>query len=174
MKKIIYSALLCCALISCKNSEEKKVEEKVATEETNTNSEDLAYASFGEQITAEGALDANVMANKYAELKPGDTITTSFKSTVNSVCKKKGCWMNLEMPGDDDVSVKFKDYDFFVPKDIEGEEVVVEGKAFLKEVSVEDQKHYAEDAGKSKEEIASIKEPKQELSFLANGVLLKK
>ncbi len=82
--------------------------------------------------------------------------------------------MNLEIPGDEDVSVKFKDYGFFVPKDIEGKEVVVEGKAFLKEVSVEDQKHFAQDAGKSKEDIDKITQPKQELSFLAEGVLLKK
>ena len=113
------------------------------------------------------------MANQYAQLKPGDTITTSFTTTVNSVCKMKGCWMNLEIPGDEDVSVKFKDYGFFVPKDIEGKQVVVEGKAFLKEVSVKDQQHFAEDAGKSAQEIAAITEPKQELAFLANGVLLK-
>ncbi|UAB84074.1 DUF4920 domain-containing protein [Zunongwangia sp. SCSIO 43204] len=173
MKKIMYSALLCCALLSCKNSEENKEEETVKTEEAETSNKDMAYASFGEEITAEGALDAATIAERYESLKPGDTISTSFVSTVNSVCKMKGCWMNLEIPGDEDVSVKFKDYGFFVPKDIEGKEVVVEGKAFLKEVSVEDQKHFAEDAGKSEEEIAAITEPKQELAFLANGVLLK-
>ena len=173
MRKIIYSALLCCAMISCKNSEEKSKAIKDAPVATETGNEDLAYASFGEEITTKGTLNASTMAGKYAELKPGDTIPASFTSTVNSVCKMKGCWMNLEIPGDEDVSVKFKDYGFFVPKDIEGKEVVVEGKAFLKVVSVEDQKHFAEDAGKSKEEIAAITKPKQELAFLADGVLLK-
>ncbi|HAJ80873.1 MAG: DUF4920 domain-containing protein [Zunongwangia sp.] len=168
MKKIIFSIVLCCALIGCKNSEEKQ-----ETVKTSTSNEELAYARFGDDVDTEAAIDANTMANQYAQLKPGDTITTSFTTTVNSVCKMKGCWMNLEIPGDEDVSVKFKDYGFFVPKDIEGKQVVVEGKAFLKEVSVKDQQHFAEDAGKSAQEIAAITEPKQELAFLANGVLLK-
>jgi hypothetical protein len=34
--------------------------------------------------------------------------------------------------------------------------------------------HYAEDAGKSKEEIAKINSPKTELTFVADGVLVPK
>ena len=70
--------------------------------------------------------------------------------------------------------VKFKDYGFFVPKDIEEKEVVIHGKAFVAEVSVEEQRHYAEDNGKSEAEIAEITLPKRTLSFLADGVLIKK
>ena len=33
-------------------------------------------------------------------------------------------------------------------------------------------KHYAEDAGKSEEEIDKIKEPKKELTMLATGILV--
>ena len=43
---------------------------------------------------------------------------------------------------------------------------------FVNEVSVDEQRHYAEDAGKSKEEIALITEPKKTYSFEADGVLL--
>jgi hypothetical protein len=71
-----------------------------------------------------------------------------------------------------EVMVKFKDYGFFVPTDATGE-VIVNGKAFVKETSVDELQHYAEDAGKSPEEIAKITEPKKTLSFLADGVLLK-
>ena len=70
--------------------------------------------------------------------------------------------------------VRFKDYGFFMPLDAAGKEVIVAGKAFVKEVSVADLKHYAEDAGKSSEEIATITEPAMEFAFEANGVLLKK
>ena len=38
---------------------------------------------------------------------------------------------------------------------------------------VEHLKHYAQDAGKSKEEIAKITEPKDELTFIADGVIVK-
>jgi hypothetical protein len=34
------------------------------------------------------------------------------------------------------------------------------------------QKHYAEDAGKSKEEIEAIKEPKKEIVLQAKGILV--
>jgi hypothetical protein len=50
--------------------------------------------------------------------------------------------------------------------------VIVEGKAFVKETSVKELQHYAEDAGKTKEEIAKIIAPKKEFAFVANGVLL--
>jgi hypothetical protein len=40
-------------------------------------------------------------------------------------------------------------------------------------MSVKDQKHYAEDGGKSKEEIAKITTTKKTLGFEADGVLLK-
>lgn len=39
-------------------------------------------------------------------------------------------------------------------------------------MSIEDQRHYAEDGGKSKEEIAAITEVKRTLAFEADGVLI--
>ncbi len=68
--------------------------------------------------------------------------------------------------------VKFKDYGFFMPKDIVGKEVVLDGEATVTETSVKQLKHYAKDAGKSKKEIAQIKAPKKETVFVANGVLV--
>lgn len=151
-------------LFSCKNSEDKK------SEVTNT---DLAYNSYGAQISSENSLSAKEMEERYQNLKPGDTIEVSFATKVNTVCKNKGCWMTLNLPQEEDVMVQFKDYGFFVPKDIEEKEIVVNGKAFIAEVSVEEQKHYAEDKGQTPEEIAAITQPKRTLSFLADGVLIK-
>jgi hypothetical protein len=85
--------------------------------------------------------------------------------------------MNLVDPvasSDESLFVKFKDYAFFVPKDIAGREVLVEGVAFTEETSIEELRHYAEDAGKSEEEIAKITEPVTEKKFMASGVLLLK
>lgn len=82
--------------------------------------------------------------------------------------------MTLNLPKDEDVMVKFRDYDFFVPKDIEEKEVVVSGKAYVTQVSVEEQQHLAEDNGKTEKEIAQITQPKRTLSFLADGVQIKK
>ncbi|MCE2790741.1 MAG: DUF4920 domain-containing protein [Saprospiraceae bacterium] len=48
------------------------------------------------------------------------------------------------------------------------------GKAYRETTSVEDLKHFAEDEGKSAEEIAAITEPKTELKFMASGVMILK
>ncbi|HSP12189.1 MAG TPA: DUF4920 domain-containing protein [Salegentibacter sp.] len=130
------------------------------------------YSSYGEKISSEKVLDELQAKDYFESLKPGDTLDLSFATSVKSVCKMKGCWMILDLPGEE-VRVTFQDYGFFVPKDIEDREVIVAGKAYLEELSVEDQKHYAEDAGKTQEEITMIKEPVQTRSFLAHGVLLK-
>lgn len=104
----------------------------------------------------------------------GDTINVKFASKIKEVCSKKGCWMKLPLGDDAETMVRFKDYGFFMPLDSNDREVIIEGKAFVKETSVKELQHYAEDAGKSKEEIAKITTPKMEFSFEANGVLMKK
>ena len=79
--------------------------------------------------------------------------------------------MTLDAGGDKTVMVKFKDYGFFMPLNAEGD-VIINGKAYVAETSVDELRHYAEDAGKSKEKIEAITEPKLEYHFEADGVLL--
>ena len=74
--------------------------------------------------------------------------------------------------GANEAMVKFKNYGFFMPKNIADKEVIVNGKAFISEVSIDEQRHYAYDAGKSEDEIAKIIEVKKTLSLEADGVLL--
>ena len=83
--------------------------------------------------------------------------------------------MNLiptEGPTDQSVFVKFKDYGFFMPLDLAGSEVIVQGKAYKEVTSVDELRHYAEDEGLSAEEIAKITEPEEELKFMADGVII--
>lgn len=164
--------LLCfvvITLLSCKNTENES-----GTEVVENNSSKMAYAVYGEEFSPGKELNANEMSREFSELKAGDTIEVSFRSRVESVCKNKGCWMTMELPEEqENVMVKFLDYGFFVPKDIDNKEVVVNGKAYVTEVSVEEQRHYAEDNGDTEEEIAAITQPKKTLSFLADGVLIK-
>lgn len=166
MKKIILFAALGLAFISCKNetqTTENKVEEV---------KEEIAYASFGMEINDADALESNRMMEHYKTMKVGDTINSKMKGKIQEVCSAKGCWMTLDMDGENEVMVKFKDYDFFMPLNAKGN-VVINGKAYVSETSVDELRHYAEDAGKSEEEIAAITEPKRTFSFEADGVLLK-
>jgi hypothetical protein len=70
------------------------------------------------------------------------------------------------------VMVKMKDHAFFVPLDLNGKEIVVDGVAKSTVTPVSELKHYAEDAGKSKEEIAKITDPKKEMVIQAKGILV--
>ena len=163
MKKITFLLLLSCIMttFSC------------FSQENNSGKNDL-YFSVGEEVETGNILSAYHMQERYENLKPGDTLNVTFKADVASVCKKKGCWMNVALEDGREVMVNFKDYAFFVPKDIENKEVIMEGKAYVTEISVEDLKHYAEDAGKSAAEVQAINAPAITLSFLANGVKIKK
>jgi hypothetical protein len=89
---------------------------------------------------------------------------------VKEVCLEMGCWMKIEKADGTTLMVRTKDHGFFMPKNIVGKTVSMEGTAKAVEMSEKDQKHYAEDAGKTKKEIAKIKGNKTELQFTASGV----
>ncbi|MCK0123460.1 DUF4920 domain-containing protein [Gelidibacter sp. F2691] len=166
MKKLLIVFGLLLTVVACK-TEDKKVQEKAIEKEV------VKYNSIGKEITEDAAKSTSEMAQTYMAMAIGDTITTKMIGTVDEVCQSKGCWMKLDLKDGHQVMVKFKDYGFFMPKDIAGQEVIMHGKAYVNEVPVDEQRHYAEDAGKSAEEIAAIIEPKKTFSFEADGVLLK-
>ena len=132
------------------------------------------YDVFGQYMDLTNGITGKMMYKKYKNLSASDSLKTKFSAKVLDVCKAKGCWMRLELDNGEEAMVKFKDYGFFLPLDITGKEVVVNGSAFVNAVGVEEQKHYAKDGGKSVEEIEKIKAPKITYGFLADGVLLKK
>lgn len=161
---LTFSAII-FAFISCRREEPK--ETKAAT----TGVVEVDYTYFGDPITAEGAIDVNQLTT---QLAGKDSVFVKVSGTIEEVCQKKGCWMNVNLGNEQSMKVRFKDYAFFVPKDAAGQTVIIEGFAYNDTVSVAEQRHYAEDAGKSKEEIANITKPEISISFEANGVIIKK
>ena len=125
---------------------------------------------YGQQFEQGGKSVTN--AAPYEGIKLTDTIRTQMIGEIKEVCQNKGCWMKVALASDDEIFVRFKDYAFFVPKDAAGKKVVLNGAAFLEEMSVEDQRHYAEDDGAAQEEIAQITTPKRTYRFEADGVLI--
>jgi hypothetical protein len=124
---------------------------------------------YGKKTNANGAIEVNLLEEKLAT---ADSYKGKVKGTVTSVCEKKGCWMKLAQTDGDGIMIRFKDYKFFMPLDIAGKDVVLIGEAKKTITSVDELRHYAEDAGKSKEEIEKITEPKAEIEFIATGVLV--
>lgn len=165
MKKLILLVSLLVAFISCEN--DKK--ESVKTPEVK-----VEYVSFGDKITADNYLSKSEMYTKFKGLKKGDTIDVKFTSTINKVCKKKGCWMRLDLGKGEESLVRFKDYGFFMPLNADDREVIVAGKAFVDIVTIAELQHYAEDENASKEDIAKITEDEVTFAIQSNGVLMVK
>ena len=163
MKKLLFGCLIATFFIACGQQTDP------ATEAANANTED-PNQYFGAKITADNAMTFNQLLTK---MESSDSVQTKVVGTVESVCKKKGCWMNIvSNDTDKEMFVKFVDYGFFMPLDCEGRTMVMEGVAYREVTPVDELRHYAEDEGKSEEEINAITEPLEELKFMASGVVM--
>lgn len=170
MKKIALATLVfSLAVMSCKN-------DTIAVVETESvDSLKLEMASFGDAFEIKDVKSKAEMAKIFSELKQGDTLNVQFESEIKATCKKKGCWMSMDLGNENEAVVRFKDYGFFVPKEgAEGKITVVNGKAFLDITSIEQLKHDAKDGGKTQEAIDSIVAPKILNRIIATGVQIAK
>jgi Domain of unknown function (DUF4920) len=167
MKKISYLLMVLFVLTTFNSQAQTKT--KKATSAYNVKD----YASFGAKFQPNKVLTEKQMLKKYKSIKKGDSVRVQFKSTIKSVCKKKGCWMNMDLSDGQKSFVKFKDYAFFVPLNADNSEAIISGIAFVTVVSVDELRHYAKDAGKSQAEINKITKPEITYSFMADGVLIK-
>lgn len=124
----------------------------------------VVYGSFSEK--GKTPISVNELEKTIGESKYDGKV----QGKVVEVCKAMGCWAKLERADGSTVMIKVKDHEFAMPLDLIGRVVVAEGSAEVKVTSVSMLKHYAEDGGKSKEEIDKIKEPKKEVLMTVKGV----
>lgn len=122
---------------------------------------------YGDSVTTENVTEIKTLPN---QLTAGEKTEVKVTAKVLDVCPKKGCWMKLQVNDSTTAFVKMKDYAFFVPLDIKGKTIIIEGESFLKETSVQELRHYAEDAKKSKAEIEAITQPAKEIRLTAKGI----
>lgn len=160
MKRLVLSFIGLAILAGCNNSPKTELQ---ATENLK------GTAVYGDSIPDENIIE---VASLNTAMKDETKKDIKIKGKVEEVCQKKGCWMIMKLDNGDDLRVTFKDYKIFVPKDLGGKDVVLDGFAYMDTVSVDDLKHFAEDGGKSKEEIARITEPKVQLAYEAKGVVV--
>ena len=164
MNKTIFTALLLSTILfSC--SQEAKTD---ATEETIATSESNVY---GSDFTEQNTLSVTQLQDAISDQ---DSVKATVSGVIVESCQSKGCWMDVKLADNSTMKVTFRDYGFFLPvENLEGKSVVFTGVAKREVISVDDQRHYAEDAGKSATEIAAITSPREELRFVADGVKIK-
>ena len=163
MKNIFLIAILTISIHSCK--------QKVQPAQPPIQVGSTVYEAYGAALDAQSVLPINDLATSFLTMKKTDTLFTKVQGTIKEVCSKKGCWMTLDLGGEKDLMVRFKDYGFFMPLEAKGD-VIINGYATISETSAEDLKHYAEDAGALELEIEAIVNSELTYSFEADGVLL--
>ena len=135
----------------------------------------LGACSKGELGTygdAEFSTENAVMASEIPQaLEAADSLEMTVVGDVTAACQAKGCWMTMDLGNGQEMTVTFKDYGFFVPKNSGGNKAVIKGMVKKEVQSVAMLREYAKDSGKSEEEIAEITEPKTSIKFVAQGVI---
>jgi hypothetical protein len=159
MKHLLIASLATIALISCQSTNS---ENEISPEETQ------AYMNFGDSTFAvENALTAAALIQEFEST--GDTLFGTVAGEITKVCTVKGCWMATAIDSSENLFVDY-DYEFLLPTNSQGQNMVMTGFAYWDSTSVAELQHYAEDRGASEEEIAAITEPTGEVKFKATGV----
>jgi hypothetical protein len=162
-KSFLYILFLAVVIAACDPSE-------VKNEEMNEEASTKVAGTYGASVEES---DVKTVAQMYQTVESEGEFKGKVIGEIKEVCVKKGCWLTLTLPDGQVMCVNFKDYGFFVPTDSQGYPVILEGIATKNTTDVETLRHYAEDAGKSKEEIEAITAPKEEYAFEAVGVIIK-
>jgi len=124
---------------------------------------------YGQRTDERGAMPAMELYNMVVN---GDTVNVKVKTKVVTSCASEGCWLTFRVNDSTDALAKMKGHSFFVPLDIQGKTVILDGKSYMKVTSVKELKHLAEDAKKPKKEIDAITKEKKQIVFITNGVLV--
>ena len=169
MKKTLLTLVAATALFACNQTKQptEAAEATAASTEEAATPDNVYGASFQEENVVNAMELQTLVQGK-------DSVQAVVRAEVLESCQAKGCWMDVKLDNDASMKVTFRDYGFFLPvEDLKGRTVVFTGTARREMISVDDQRHYAQDAGKTEAEIAAITAPKEELRFVADGVILK-
>lgn len=152
---------------ACQNQNSENILEDV--EETLSSTGSIP-GKYGAELDLLGVVSP---AEMIAIVEKEGNFEGKISGEIKEVCTKKGCWLTMDLPNGKSMRVTFKDYGIFVPTTSQGYPIVLEGVAIMTETDVDTQRHYAEDGGMSKEEVAKITESKREITFEAVGVVIK-
>lgn len=137
---------------------------------------DTRYTHFGEPMKIADR-DTIPIESLMASAEKYDGTLVRVSGVVDEVCQHKGCWITMKPAGaEDSLFVKFT-YPVepdarLIPLDAVGRPVIVEGKLTIEEISEDEAKHMAEDAGKSESEIAAIQGPQKRLRIASPAALI--
>lgn len=163
MKKLLIGFTVILTMAACGNK-------KGGDQPGQNDSTSTTTMYFGDTITEDNAIKGTDLMGFMADK---DSAEVKFSGTIAEVCQKKGCWMDVDLGNGKLMTIRFKDYGFFMPKDAAGRTAIMDGYCYKTIETVEWLKHKAKDAGKSQASIDSITTPDTTYAFTANGVIIK-
>ncbi|MBO6586343.1 MAG: DUF4920 domain-containing protein [Gracilimonas sp.] len=162
MKKIFVPVILMLLSTPLLAQEAEVIRLSEPVQETET------YEVFGSEVEQWKEVTSLVSLIESEKELSGEQVT--IETEVAKVCQKKGCFFVANQDGYS-ARITFKDYGFFIPTDSQGKTVTLVGTFTVKELSEDQAKHYAEDAG---EDAEAIKGPQKEYSIVATSVMIPK
>jgi len=78
---------------------------------------------FGGEVTLEESVTLTEIYSAPDQYKDKEI---RVEGMIKEVCQQRGCWLKLT-DGQKELTIRFKDYGFFVPKDASASRVVVQG-----------------------------------------------
>jgi len=122
---------------------------------------------YGEEIDA--ALPVIKISDIYASLDSYQNKLVVVEGNVTEVCQNMGCWTMIS-DGTNLIRAMTL-HKFFLPKDMKDVKAVVQGEFEVKEMTEEQAKHFAEESGKSSDD---IKGPQKLYRIKAAGIKILK
>lgn len=126
--------------------------------------------NFGGEFTIKGkAITLSAALKAGPSPKP-----QKISGKIAKVCKKKGCWFTLKTTDKKEVRVRMKDYGFFVPRNAEEGDTIVEGILSQRVLPQKEAQHYADDAAEAGEKPKVITEDQKIFELMVSAVQITK
>ena len=177
MKKftLFFGCLLSISACTSSDKNLQKTETTATAPETASPETTMANPTVSEQVV--GTITANQEVITFETLLQNpeqyNTKEILLSGKINSVCQKMGCWVKLEgsTPGGQHIRISFTDHDnMTAPKDCIGKTGIVQGVFSIKELSVAEAQHFADDEAEAGAEKKTIVAPQKEFGILASGL----
>lgn len=124
-------------------------------------------------VIGDSVLDNNIKSpQELIQLVVRDNETKFRVCGIVKSVGKTGVWLTLNSNSNKEIMATFADPNLVLPKLMIGKEVVLDGEAELKTLSVAQQKAFALENQTSPEEILRIKKEKEIVSFEAKGLVV--
>ena len=178
MNRLLLLALASLMLLATGCAESNDTAIVVDTDEEVADAMDSEYEFYGDRLDTDETIVALTPAALTGDVGAYNDTVVRVEGTVAQVCKMAGCWLTMENPTGQPIRVQVprdsSGYVFTFPTDLGIAEVIVEGTVRADTTSVETLRHFAEDEGRSQEEIDAITAPQPTVVLTARGALVKR